>query len=1625
MSRVSRSSVLVLAAWVCAGLLAVEQLLFLWRPGADAALISPQRLWVDGLLLFTAALAALGALRALVGRGRLESSLWSWTCAALGGFSLSLLGLAFARAAVERTFLPSAPVGFFCGNLPAGSEAGWWQLSRDLLETVAILDAAALPLFLLGLAVARGGLRVRAPAAALGLLTVVGLVWSEAGAQVAPGPQDVVASGAAAASGCAPGAFVRSYEVSAIPVSITLNRFGTHDPQSFMYVLDEGIAAVRAQEALPLPSRVTPGLRKDPIQPLVLRANVGDCLVIRFTNRLPGGRASLSVHGLPHTVANAGSAVGQNPDTFAAPGQQLTYVLPVPADATAERAYYIHDHGDSRERQAHGLFGTLVVEPQGAVYLDPETGGPLQGSNWEAIIDMPPPHRDFREMVLQYHEVGNEEFEGILDAKGEPLPVVDPLSGAYRPGARAINYRSEPFQARLELNNDESQAYGSYAFGDPATPMPHSYLGEPTKMRVVHGGSETFHVHHLHGGGTRWRRNPKVDPQDFDSGLNKRPQGYVRSLRVDSQTVGPGMTFSSEHECGAGGCQQAAGDFLFHCHIQHHYLAGMWSFWRVFDTRQPGLAVLPDRAPPPSPVDSTGLIGKVVEGKRLLPRGQITDPLNQRALEDFIEEQLPPRGRPFNPEDATVWDWSLSSTVRGPLYLGEPETTRSWANYRSDTPGQRPVILFNPDNGRYAWPLLRPHLGQRPPFAGNGHSGAPWLGEQGTLQRPDGLCPNQSVVPGAWRKQRIYPISAIATQVQVTPSLIDPRGMLYVLNENKQAVLDGLLPKEPLVIRANSEDCVDVVFTNEISDEQTLLEDGESKANMHTHFVQFDPQASDGVITGFSYEQSVRPYRAEGRVLLATAPAGAREVRLARVEGLRAGVWLGIGLGEGMCTPPGGGEPRACTEVRKILSLSGDRVMLEQPLELNHPAGQYAGVEFARYNWYADVDDGTVFWHDHISPGGWMHGLFGGLVIEPQGSSYHDPRTGQEVRSGTIVDIHAPPDSSVGLGQRGSFREVFLGVSDLGGGGRAVETVAAGTLNLRAEPFAERDSFPGRMFSSVVNGDPITPLPRAYLGDPVIIRGLNAGTIGTGLKVTAHRFHLELNLANSPIIDTAPIGISERFDLVLHGGAGGPGGKAGDYLFHSTTGEQFIGGAWGLLRVHDTLQPDLLPLPGRDSPPAGSGFPQQQFTGGAPLPAEGPGEPCPPTATRRDYDVVARYARVEQGDEHTSDVVVYALRDSVAANARVVTEPLVLRVNHGECLEVNLTNLTDQRVGFNLSKLQFDPQGSYGAAVGYNRDSTVPRSETRTFRYFADRELGISLFSNLAAPDTNLGGSFGAVIVEPPGATYHHPVGGGLIKSGIKATIEAPSGSFRELVVLVNDNDPKIGNNKMPYTTDVRDVAGLSFHASPLKRRDSGGDPSGVFSSEKFGDPGLVLRAHTGDKVVFRVGQAWGEQLHNFAVEGHRWALVPGNPWAERISAQLIFPGYTFEAHLEGGAGGGLDTTGDYLFFDPRLPFLQKGLWGILRVGPQGNGLPPLGSPTDVGVCPKPGQDGGVHSTKCGAGTPGEETEGGGEVTLDPEPDPGPGSVGTGDPVDDPGDAELDSPLSNEDKKAGKKGRRR
>ncbi|HTE64192.1 MAG TPA: hypothetical protein VK631_27795, partial [Solirubrobacteraceae bacterium] len=1025
------------------------------------------------------------------------------------------------------------------------------------------------------------------------------------------------------------------------------------------------------------------------------------------------GEYGLHIDGLAFEAESSGDAIGENTASSVPQNGSRTYRYHVPTDAELEGTHYMRPGPGFRDAVSHGLFGALAVEPAGSVYLHPDTGAPL-ASGWEAMIK-PEGKAAFREYVKVYHEVGDEEAD-VIGRDGRPLPVVDPITEAYRPGSRAINYRSEPFMHRLERAGDKkSSSYNSYTFGDPATPMMRAYSADPSKIRVIHAGSEMFHVYHLHGGGIRWPQNPHADA-DWDYakvGLNKNPKTGGTN-RLDSQSFGPGESYTMEIEGGAGGVQRAVGDLLEHCHIAEHYVAGMWSFWRVYNTRQVDLKPLPDRAAPPAPVDSAGLIGRTMADGTTLTKDN---------LSAWIRELIPPRGVPRDGEDGSVWNWKIDDRDPArPVYLGEPEETEDWPNLPSGVTGHpgglpgdefvgdRPKILFNPHDGRIAYPLLRPNIGQRPPLTPNGHTGTPFLGNTAMAQsnrtanpwaqREDGLCPANAPL-------RKFNLTTIQTPIQVSDEGTDPTGKIFVLNKDKAAVKAGDKPAEPLALRANIGDCIALTLVTELEPEGPGAP--RPQANMHIHHVQFDPQGSDGASAGMVYDQSIRPYKLVDPRMTQAAPAGERLLRLDSVAKFQVGVFIGIGLGTEEF------------EVREITDIdaAARTVTLDTPLSRDHDDGEWAGTEFVQERWYPDVDLDNVFWHDHVDGiHGWGKGLVGQLIVEPKGSTYHDPVTGEEVESGNIVDIRTTNPLAPGLVD-GSFRELALWtIGD--------NPVTDSTLNLRAEPWSERlaaDPDPSLLFSSWRHGDPRTPLPRAYRNDPFVLRTVNITGNGIdSLRLDGHRFYTESRYRDSQgkVLatpqDSVQYGVSGKFTAILEGGAGGVQGNAGDYLYNNGIGRRFRQGAWGLLRVLPGRTPDLQPLPGRE-PAAGPAVPEP--TGGRPPVLASVGQPCPAGAPARHFEVSAVDLPEPGGEEGTRSAFVPTARAADVRAGRLSPEPLVLHAAAGECVSVELSNeRASARASFHVAKVARTASSS-GINAGFNPEQTVAPGGKRTYRLYA------------------------------------------------------------------------------------------------------------------------------------------------------------------------------------------------------------------------------------------------------------------------------------------------------------------
>jgi manganese oxidase len=408
----------------------------------------------------------------------------------------------------------------------------------------------------------------------------------------------------------------------------------------------------------------------------------------------------------------------------------------------------------------------------------------------------------------------------------------------------------------------------------------------------------------------------------------------------------------------------------------------------------------------------------------------------------------------------------------------------------------------------------------------------------------------------------------------------------------------------------------------------------------------------------------------------------------------------------------------------------------------------------------------------------------------------------------------------------------------------------------------------------------------------------------------------------------------------------------------------------------NTLHSDLEALPGQATPPSGPGFPSLTFTGKAPPPApNGPGTgACPDSAPVRSYDVsIFNGITFDLGMPGESDAqnggswaVMYALtRDEAAIKAGTKpVVPLVIRANAGDCLRVTLHNdlpvdnftwtwgSGTTRAGFNIGNVIYDPLQSYGAAIGYDPDTTVAPGSTRLYSYYVDKETGTNLVLNLGNESSLIDGGYGALIAEPTGATYTDPVTGQPLESGISADIHAPNGgSFREFTTIFSDREPLTGHSIMVYYLDA-DHSYIDYSEDSLTARE--GDnlnavPLGEAKSNSVtagADPATpVFTAMAGDPVRFRWADASGDNTVAFQVAGASFPLDHGIPNSQRIEARTLLPGETFDAYLVNGAGGATHATGDFEYNVGRQPVIKSGGWGIFRVvPPTDTSIKPLGS---------------------------------------------------------------------------------
>lgn len=172
-------------------------------------------------------------------------------------------------------------------------------------------------------------------------------------------------------------------DVVAMDQAVQFNRYGSHHPAYMVYALRGDVVAKNGGSSL------TPGavkLREDlRPRPLVLRANIGDCLTINFQNLLnptpvsvpgvsvdqPATRAAgLHADGMNYVggIGADGANVGANTSSLVLPGGRTTYKL----HATREGVFGFYNPASQNGGEsnigslAFGMFGAIAVQPRGA-----------------------------------------------------------------------------------------------------------------------------------------------------------------------------------------------------------------------------------------------------------------------------------------------------------------------------------------------------------------------------------------------------------------------------------------------------------------------------------------------------------------------------------------------------------------------------------------------------------------------------------------------------------------------------------------------------------------------------------------------------------------------------------------------------------------------------------------------------------------------------------------------------------------------------------------------------------------------------------------------------------------------------------------------------------------------------------------------------------------------------------------------------------------------------------------------------------------------------------------------------------------------------------------------------------
>ncbi|HSS77145.1 MAG TPA: hypothetical protein VLV54_10415, partial [Thermoanaerobaculia bacterium] len=457
-----------------------------------------------------------------------------------------------------------------------------------------------------------------------------------------------VATGAAIAAGgtikiaCPPGVNYRNYSIVAVAAAEVLKNdpiglpglvynpraatvtgpAGTFsgplfDPTAIMFVNSTDLTYVGS----PARPRLNQNVRREP---LILRANAGECIKVTLKNDLPNNYAdalgytgvNMIVEGFnqndvkpsmeiglhPQLVfydvqRSDGSNVGMNPQfgkQTAAQGEKRTYywyagdvrgttVIPIEYGATGLTS------SDPIKHSNKGALGALIIEPATAQWtLDQDSN--LKTTRASAVVSSTnSSFKTFHEFAAVIQDDVNLQF-----SSGTPVPNLAVDDDPENSGQKAVNYRAEPlwyrggwgpetplngtapgFQTRYFAQFDQL-LHNNWVGGDPETPVFQATAGEGLRFRVVHPSGHT-QAHVFEAQGHPWLERPYV----AGSGSTQMGNNTTSEWFGTRGGVGPSDHFDAFMPDGAGGRFKVTGDYLWRDYPGPRMDAGIWGILRI------------------------------------------------------------------------------------------------------------------------------------------------------------------------------------------------------------------------------------------------------------------------------------------------------------------------------------------------------------------------------------------------------------------------------------------------------------------------------------------------------------------------------------------------------------------------------------------------------------------------------------------------------------------------------------------------------------------------------------------------------------------------------------------------------------------------------------------------------------------------------------------------------------------------------------------------------------------------------------------------------------------------------------------------------------------------------------